>query len=36
MEAVGPFTVKGFQRRVAAFDVIAVRESAARVSVRRS
>jgi adenylate cyclase len=32
VEAVGPFTLKGFQRPVAAFDVVAVRESSAVVS----
>ena len=36
VESVGPFTLKGFQRPVAAFDVLAVRESAAHVSVQRS
>ena len=36
VEAVGSFTLKGFQRPVAAFDVVAVRESAARVSVQGS
>jgi class 3 adenylate cyclase len=29
VESVGPFTLKGFQRPVAAFDVLAVREQAA-------
>jgi DNA-binding response OmpR family regulator len=32
VEAVGPFKLKGFQRPVAAFDVVAVRESSAVVS----
>jgi adenylate cyclase len=32
VEVVGPFTLKGFQRPVAAFDVVAVRESAWQVS----
>jgi adenylate cyclase len=32
VEAVGSFRLKGFQRPVAAFDVVAVRESAAQVS----
>ena len=36
VKSVGPFTLKGFQRPVAAFDVLAVRESAAHVSVQRS
>jgi adenylate cyclase len=36
VESVGPFTLKGFQRPVAAFDVLAVRESAAHVSVQPS
>jgi len=36
VEAVGSFTLKGFQRPVAAFDVLAIRESAAHVSVQRS
>ena len=36
VEAVGSFTLKGFQRPVAAFDVVGVRESAADVSVQRS
>jgi class 3 adenylate cyclase len=36
VESVGPFTLKGFQRPVAAFDVLAIRESAAHVSVQRS
>src|SRR5262245_5718309 len=36
VEAVGPFTLKGFQRPVPAFDVVAVRDSAATVSAERS
>jgi adenylate cyclase len=36
VEAVGSFTLKGFQRPVAAFDVVGVRESAADVSVQHS
>jgi DNA-binding response OmpR family regulator len=32
VEAVGPFTLKGFQRPVAAFDVVAVREASGKVS----
>jgi adenylate cyclase len=34
VEAVGSFTLKGFQRPVPAFDVVAVRESAAQVPAR--
>jgi adenylate cyclase len=34
VEAVGSFTLKGFQRPVAAFDVVAVRESAAQMPAR--
>jgi class 3 adenylate cyclase len=36
VQSVGPFTLKGFQRPVTAFDVVAVRESAGHVSVQRS
>jgi adenylate cyclase len=36
VEAVGSFTLKGFQRPVPAFDVVAVREPSAQVSVQRS
>jgi class 3 adenylate cyclase len=36
VEAVGAFTLKGFQRPVTAFDVVAVREPAAHESVGRS
>jgi class 3 adenylate cyclase len=32
VEAVGSFTLKGFQRPVAAFDIVAVREPAAQVN----
>ena len=35
VEEVGSFSLKGFQRPVAAFDVVAVRESAAQLSVQR-
>jgi adenylate cyclase len=35
VEAVASFTLKGFQRPVAAFDVVAVRESAGQVPARR-
>jgi adenylate cyclase len=36
VKAVGPFTLKGFQRPVAAFDVVTVREPAAQVPAQRS
>src|SRR5829696_2162289 len=36
VRSVGPFALKGFQRPVAAFDVLAVRESAGHVSALRS
>ena len=36
VEAVGSFTLKGFQRPVAAFDVVAVREPSTQVSAPRS
>jgi len=35
VESVGPFTLKGFQRPVAAFDVLAIRDPAAQGSVQR-